>query len=191
MNYRNDGDNQANWNNSWDRFNMRMPTTMKTMIVARAAKLNITQSEGVRKGIEMWLLDTAETDDEKATSKTLARQRQERVKLTIPKDKFTTWMIPHGAMNAIRKDERKRREDGTLRPEVYNSYIEILEDNRDSIQISNSQYDLLMGDFDILVEQMEEKRDRLQHEDENDTVSNIDDHIYVPKLPSHTLQDKL
>jgi len=142
----------------WILTSFQLPPDTKRQIERKSYELMISQSEFVRQAIDDFLLQHAETENERQAAEIIARQRKERLGLVKPKDGYKTEMLIAGAWHTIKNARAEYIDMGILAPFHYDSWIQRLHQNIESLEKDNPNYDVTRRSFLLLIDRLELER---------------------------------
>lgn len=153
--------------NQWELWSLRMPPELHDALKTTAHKTELSMSDIVREGTWLKIQELGECDERVLEAAEIAiRERKERLKVMKPKTRHRAMMLPVQAWNSILDERREYERLGLMRPGVFDSWIALLEENKESIEEDNPEYNLVCESIDVLIQKLRVERDKLFPEGE-------------------------
>ena len=145
--------------NEWKMWSLRMPDILQDALKSTSRQTEFTMSEIVRQGTWDRIEELGKCEPEILEAAKIAiRERKVRLSLMKPKSRHRAMMQPIQAWNSIEVEREEYKKLGLITPEVFDSWITMLEENKASIEDDNPEYKLICDTFDTLILKLREQR---------------------------------
>jgi len=143
----------------WRMWSFRMPDILQDALKSTSHQTEFTMSEIVRQGTWNRIAELGKCDDETIEAAEIAiRERKERLKLMKPKTRHRSMMQPIQAWNSIQVERDEYERLGLMSRAVFDSWIMLLEENKESIGEDNPEHELVCETFDTLTLKLRKER---------------------------------
>jgi len=149
----------------WEMWSLRMPPELHDALRSTARQSDRTMSDIVRQGtwLEIEAADKCSSEVLEAAEIAL-RERKERLKIMKPKTRHRAMMLPIQAWNSILTERREYERLDLMCSGMFDSWITLLEENKQSIDDDNPEYVLVCERMDALIQKLREERNKLYPE---------------------------